>query len=636
MRRAVLAVPSALVVGALCWLAPVAGVLVAVGVVLALVPTAATLVGRIGVLVLVWLSASQFSYLVRWSPSFPPRQAVAWGVVAVVAIAGTAAREGHLARSLPRVGAPEAALGAFALAVGWWIVPWIGDSDHVLERLFLGWDHSGHFAMVEQLRAPSPAWGGAFPGYPKGFHALAASLVELGLGAPRTFEPEVVAYTYASLAVVGASLLLLAAQVLGTRAFRARPLLLPPAVTALVAILFLLDDASQATYYGFVNFLEASALAGAAMLLPLGWTRRLDPWRGFLLGAAAAGIVGTWPLLLAFLVPIPVGVWLGRRRHESGVLRRLAGTAILGVVPVLAAFAAQPRAAAGVAGPADAPPMTWWEAVDRFLLLDGGIRTSSLTWLIAVPLVGVAAPLALAVLAGRPGHRSRAEARWLWPAPALAVAMGLSMVLYEHLRVGQPRYYGVKVLCASTITAGCVGVAAVAALLAARPRPVAGPRRSARVLSAVAALVLLCMAGPPIPVGGWVSPGGAVRAMVASTGPADRLALARAVRASCSAVAGRPGEYYLLLVGATREDLVRANVWVIGCGENWGSDQPQELRRLLPDRREDGGQEVIDLPDTALAILSARPSARVLVSQAARPVAELTLTDEQRSRLIVY
>ena len=79
-----------------------------------------------------------------------------------------------------------------------------------------------------------------------------------------------------------------------------------------------------------------------AALLPLGWGRRDDVWRWFLLGSAAAGIVGTWPLLLAVCVPVPFAVWLGRRRDEPGCLKRLLLTMPVGVLPAVLAFLNQP------------------------------------------------------------------------------------------------------------------------------------------------------------------------------------------------------------------------------------------------------------------------------------------------------
>jgi hypothetical protein len=606
-------------------------------VVVALAPLGRTLTARVGATLLVWLAWSQFAYLPPWPPAFPPRQAVAWILAAVAVLAWRVARRAAtgLRRSLPRLDAAAAALAVFGLVVAWWFLPWRGDADHVLTRMMLGWDHSGHFGMVEQLRTPQAAAVSSFAGYPRGYHALVASLMELGSGAPAGLDSELVAYAYAALAVMAASLVLLAAFVLRAPVFRRRGVLAVPAVALLVTLYLQLDDASQVPYYGFGNFLEAAAFAGAACLLPLDWGRRADAWRWFLFGSAAAGIVGTWPLLLAFLVPVPVAVWLARRT-EPGVIRRLALTAPAGVLPVVFAFLAQPPAAqAAVAGAGLSP--TLLEAIDHFLLLDGAILTDSLSWPIMFALSGLAAPLALLLVGRRrPPDVSARRAAALWPVPLASLAMALGMVGYEHLRLGIPRYYGMKVLCATTLSAGAVGLVAGAELLAVALAPLT--RRAWAGIAAVLAAVLLLCAGAPAAVGPLpASPGGAVRALLASGIPDNRQSLAEAIRASCTAIAGQPGEYYLLVAGANHGDLVRANVWLITCGLDWGSaDHSPVLRQLLPDQTQTLARTVTDPPTDARAILAARPQARVVVSSTLAPLVRMGLPGDDQQRVVTY
>jgi len=605
-------------------------------VVLALAPLGRTLTGRVGATLLVWTAWSQFAYVLPWPAGLPPRQVVAWVVAAVAVVGGRVARRGASLRgALPRPDAAGAALVMFGLVVAWWFLPWRGDADHVLTRMMLGWDHSGHFGMVEQLRAPQAAAAASFAGYPRGYHALVASLMELGAGAPAGLDPELMAYLYAALAVMAASLLLLAAFVLDAPVFRRRTVLLVPAVALLVTLYLQLDDASQVPYYGFGNFLEAAAFAGAACLLPLAWSRRDDLPRWFLFGSAAAGIVGTWPLLLAFLVPVPVAVWLARRA-EPGALRRLARTAPIGAGPVLLAFLAQPPAAqAAVAGAGPSP--TLFEAIDHFLLLDGAILTDSLSWPIVFALSGLAAPLALLLLGRRrPLGASARRAAALWPVPLVSLAMALGMVGYEHLRLGIPRYYGMKVLCATTLAAGSVGLVAAAELLVVVLAPL-GRRTWAAIAAGLAAVLLLC-AGAPVAMGPIpASPGGAVRATLASDVPDRRRPLAEAIRASCEAVAGRPGEYYLLVPGANHGDLVRANVWLITCGLDWGSvDHSPVLRQLIPDQTEELAHTVTDAPTDARAILRERPAARVLVPAAEAPLVRMGLSKDEQERVLTY
>ena len=636
--RTLLAAGAAVLVG-LCALLPLVGTVAAAFVVLAMAPLGRTLPARVGTLLLLWLAWSQFAYVLPWPSGLPPRQAVAWGLVAAGVLVWHAVQADRTParRLLPEPTAGGAALVVFVATVAWWFWPWSGDADHVLDRMLLGWDHSGHFGMVEQLHVPSAAAVDAFAGYPRGYHALVASLMELGSGPAGAMGTELVAYAYGCLAVMGSSLVLLAALALDAPAFRRRPALLLPAVATLVTVLLQLDDASQVPYYGFGNFLEAAALAGAGMLLPLGWARRSDAWRWFLLGTAAAGVIATWPLLLVFLVPVPVAVWLARRPGETGVPRRLLSSAWTLVVPVLAAVLAQPPAVRAVTAGAE-PAAGPLAALDRFLLLDGAIRTSSLGWPMVFPLAGLGASLLLLVLRRRiyraPGVR---EVAWLWLMPLAALSASWAMLGYEYARVGAPRYYGIKVLCATTIAAGSLAVVSVATFVDALL-----PQRRARNLVAAASALLaawmLVCAGTPVRIGPFpMSAGGAVRADLASSGPELRRPLAQAIQQACGAISGRPGEYYLLVPGTNHEDLVRANVWIITCGLDWGSpDHSPVLRELIPDRVDNGGNMIVDITADTEHILSVRPNARVVVPRNAEAQARMGLTLGQAQRLVVY
>jgi len=626
---------TGLALAVLCLVAPLAAVPTSAVVVLSLAPLGRTFTGRVGAVLLIWMTASQFAYMVAWPAYFPPRQAVAWTLAAIAALAWHAIRRpaSGLRQVTGRLGPPAVALLAFVAIVAWWFWPWWGDATHVLDRMLLGWDNSGHFGMVEQFRMPQAAAANSLAGYPRGYHSLVASLMELGSGPPAGLDSELVAYAYAALVVIGASVVLLAAFVLDAPVFWRRPVLLAPAVATMVTLYLQLKDAAQVPYLGFGNLLEAAGFAGAGVLVAVRWTCREDTWRWFLLGCAAGGIVGTWPLLLAFLAPVPVAVWQARRPFERATLRRMAsrvGAAL--VVVALAAFAQLPatQALAAAAAPTAGP----LAALDRFLLLGGGIESSSLGWPLVFPLAGVAVPLGLALY----GRRSPAGLRvaWLWLPAAVAVGAALAMLGYEAARVGSARYYGVKVLCAATLVAGSVALVTSAyvldGLLRRRTQPIA-----VSVAAAVLTAVMLLCDGGPVRLGPLqASPGGAARAYIASAGPEQRQRLSEAIRASCTAIAGRPGEYYLLVAGATHDDLVRANVWLITCGLDLGSpDHSPVLRELLPDQFEDG-RTIIDLPVDTRRILQARPRARVIVSTAVAPLARLELTSAEKDRVVSY
>lgn len=637
--RVALAVP-ALALAACAVASPVAAVIGAAAVVVALAPLAREGTARVAAVLLAWLAASQFSYALPWPAWAPPRQAAAWLVVAVGVLAwhgSRAAPAASVRAALPRLGAPEAALAAWAALVGWWYAPWRGDADHLLVRLFLGWDHAGHFAMVEQLRAPSAAVGAPFGGYPRGFHATVASLIELGWGRPGDLSTEIVGYGTGSAAVIAVATVLVAAQAFAAPAFRRLPALLLAAGGALGTLWLQLDDSAQAAYYGFGGFLEAAAVATAAALLPLTWTKDADRRHWLLLGAAAAAILGTWTLLAAFLVPLPLAVYLARRgAGEPRLLVRLARGVPWAVLPVAATLVAQPLpAGVGAAAGSGASDAGLLASVDRFLLLGGAIRTSSLGPLASFAVAGLVLPVALAVVARR---RAEPDARRIvalaW-ASGVALALAGAMLAYEYARVGAPRYYGIKVLCATTLLAGTAGVVAGAALLerlAAR-----APRWAGWAGSAVLASMLATVAGMPVPTAGYVtSPGGAVRADLASTGPDQRRDLARDVRAACAAIAGRRGAYYLLVPGTTHEFEVRAGLWVISCGLNWDSSQGDDLRRLLPDTRENGAYEIVDIPRDGARILTLAPGSVVIVPAAAEASLRAALLPDQQGRVLTY
>ncbi len=621
----------------LCVAAPVAAVVAGALVVVTMAPVGRTMTGRIAAVLLIWMAASQFAYVLAWPSSFPPRQAVAWTVAGVAVLAWRAAHWPGARLVVGRVGLPPVALLGFASVTTWWFWPWRGDATHVLDRMLMGWDSAGHFGMVEQLRSPQPAGETMFPGYPRGFHALVASLMELGSGHPNGLDSELVAYAYAALVVMGASLVLLAAYVLDSPVFARSPVLLLPALAALITVYLQFEDAAQVPYLGFGNFLEAAACVGAGVLLAVRWTRDEDAWRFFLLGCAGVGILGTWPLLLTLLVPVPVAVWLARRRYEKGCLRRLALRAMIVVVMLLAALAAQPtlfHLANTVGQGSPGQEISLLETLDHFLLIDGAITTSAPGWPVVFPLVAVMVPLGSALYARRSPAALRAA--YLWIPAAVAAAMAATMLGYELVRVGGPRYYGLKVLCATMLVGGSIAVVACTQVLEQvlrrpRPRIVVG----AAVLALTTVLVV-CDGGPvavgPLPA----SFGGKLRATTASDVPDERQFMATAVRQACAVVADRPGEYYLLVPGATHDDLVRANSWIITCSFGWNSaEHTSALRQMLPDTGSEGSI-VVNIATDTRRILQAQPTSRVIVPATVRSDAVSGLTSAEQQRVVTY
>lgn len=622
-RLRALVAGTALLLAVLVPVAPVAATVLGFAVVFALAPLGETGAVRAGRLLLLGLVVGQFGYSVPWPAPLPPRVAVAWVLAALATLAWLATRPDPWAAArdaLPEVAAPEWAVGAFAAIVAWWHAPWAGGPEHALSRLFMGWDHAGHFAMVEQLRAPTDTFGGAFGGYPRGYHALVAGVMELGVGRPAGLESEVAAYGVAHVVVIGVSLIMAAAFVLATPALRRWPVLLVPALAGLVTLYLQLDDSAQGAYYGFGGFVVSAALAAAGTLLLVTWRQGDDARHWVLWGAAVAGVFGTWTLLLAFLAPVPVAAWLARRR-EPGILLRLLRSLPWALPLPLLAFLVQQTPTEGLTTAGDAPGTAGTgllAAIDRFLLLGGAIRSSSLGWPVLLAFAGLVLPIVLAIVARRRRDAEVAATVSLVAVSAVALLMSGAMLGYAQYRVGAARYYGIKVLCATTIVAGSVALVAGATLTDLA----VGVRHTlARVIAGVTAVILLFAVGAPLPLGAVrLSPGAAVRADFASQRPDRRAPLARSVFAACAVLPGR-GEYYLLTPGTNHEDAVRAGVWIIGCGQNWDSDQAEVLRRLLPDRAGQGAEIVLDVPTDAARILATRPKARVIVPAAlAEPV----------------
>ena len=99
---------------------------------------------------------------------------------------------------------------------------------------------------------------------------------------------------------------------------------------------------------------------------------------------------------------------------------------------------------------------------------------------------------------------------------------------------------------------------------------------------------------------------------------------------------GRRGEYYLLVPGTNHEDEVRAGLWVISCGLNWDSTQAIDLRRYLPDTRENGAYDLIDIPRDGARILALAPGAILIVPRAAEASLRRALLPDQQGRVLTY
>ncbi len=497
-----------------------------------------------------------------------------------------------------------------ALAAGWVVWPWLSvpTGGKALSLLLQGWDHSAHFDIVRLMRehgtvvsaigsAPlGDTW--SYGAYPQGFHAVAASLMELvaGPGAgPAADEVLTYARTLALMSVAGTALL--AAGVVALPFVRRRPFAAVPAVCLVVGG-FLLGPMGWVLHDGFPNFALATVLLASVPLIVLSLAQWPPTLHLVAIGGALVGIAHGWVPLLVMGLPAAVLLlvpWPRRGRVHGPRLR------VLDLVVVVATALGIGVAVSMVAN----------QPVTEVLTIAGAV-TPLPAWLLVGPALLATVGCLAAVWPLRPWRPWRQRsARTLRVVAAAVVPLaglaGAVLIAAVQLRAGgELGYYFRKFAMAMALAS--IVLVAVAAVWAVPERP-SWSRRPRRVwaVSALATLVASQAYGLTLPDGvlPGTSPALGMRERM-SVAAATESALAADLWAAADArLAPDRRHVYLAAAGANSAS---AGQWYNAVAARW-TDQSNELLRVLlgpaqtPDERAAIATQVLRADAEAVVIV---------------------------------
>ncbi len=426
------------------------GVLVATALIL-LVPTSRDVNRRIllaGCLLLGW------TQVLWWWPL--PVGAVGRVTLGLIVLAsalafwvGVAEQPGRRARRLlPRLRPADAVVpltAALGLAV---LDPWLRDktSTQTLGMLMDGWDNVAHFSMVHMIRRfgvtvdalppPSPGATWQFASYPQGFHAAAATVVELLIGpSVADIGSELLNYTRAMALLVIAATVMLVAGFCALPALRRRPGFAAP-VAAFVAAVVLLGPGSLAVNGGIGNFAIACCLVVAVVLLAAPAERVVAPLTLAAIGGAVVGIATSWVLILVLALPAVLMLLLPLRRRRWSASAARAATSIVLVLVVIGCLI---RTAIVLSRVQATDPLT----------IDGGRVPVNLGLMVGVGLAIVGACVLLLRGSGRRGIWMRLGV--VMGVPAVGALAAGALIAIQVKANGEVTYYGLKFMLGTEI-----------------------------------------------------------------------------------------------------------------------------------------------------------------------------------------
>ena len=422
---------------------------------------------------------------------------------------------------LPRTRLVDAWPVAFGVGTAAVLAPWlhVDNASSALAMLARGWDHSAHFGMTEMTRSHGVSVPGLGPGpsaehwayahYPQGYHALAATVMELVSPEPGSSSTEIVLYAHAMGTIEVVGMVVLLAGLCALPSLRAKPLAALVLVTGVwSAVILGPGGGGRIILDGFPNFLIASLMLACLplVLVPIG--RVASPVHAAAAGGAVVAVAHGW-VLLAVLAAPAVLVLLLPLRHSRWRGTPAAWSATIAVI------------VASVAASIEAIRLLGGQRLGDVLVVGGGITPPSLRITAVLAAAGLAATAVLAFRRRRlgPGRRSdvglRTVAMGAVPVVGLAVAAAIAQL--QLTTTGALGYYFWKYVLGLELLCVVLLALSFAALLASLGRIAS---RTSRVLQG-AATAAICFAliqgwGAVSPALGWLrttaAPGIAARA----------------------------------------------------------------------------------------------------------------------------
>ena len=454
---------------------------------------------------------------------------------------------------------------AAASAWGWRLLT-VRTPARALEVLLPGYDHAAHFDIFQMLwrhggpiAAVGPSPDGTpfeYAGYPSGFHAVAASVAQLGDGVrPPTPDLALVTYAHVDALVVVAGTVVATACLISVLP---RPRVLPllaPLTLVLTALLWL--PGGQVLWHGFENFWLAAVLCGCALLLAARAVLRGRIGLGELVAvqAAATGVALNWlPLLsVCWVGPAVAGVLWWRSRHEGW--RRAAGL-LAGATTVAVVLAT-------------ALDLFRTTTVSTLVDASGGIEASPLGPVVVMLLLLAGLTVVLGDGTGRLRGVELRRLRWIGLGVLCGVGLAALFAVAQRSSTGRVDYYAIKLSLGVLLIATC-WVAGMLALALDRVLPAAAPHRR----------------------GGWVRLGAVALGCVVCTQLLGQMSLAEAEEAARLSVprdlSGRPLDYGAMAAGVLaaasstgREEALRAEYVALGSAHCYVASLPDSWFHAL-------------------------------------------------------
>lgn len=358
-----------------------------------------------------------------------------------------------------------------------------------LSVLAPGADNWAHFAMFANLRAygattdalgPAPdgsGWG--FTGYPKGFHALAATLSEVTAPRMVTGVGSLVVYAHAVGLIVVIGVVMVTAAILAIPQLDVRPAITVP-VVATTWFGLIWEPGQKVLANGFASFWIASVAAATALLIAVVGPR----WNVTVQVAAVTGllvfvchawtplaIIGAPALLIVLVRSDALRPGSDRTRWLGPVVvLGLGAVAALKAVLVLVSTVPVHYVVSSVSGFDGTSPRPTFVCLAMFLIAHLRYRT----WVRA----GTGADVPLAEVL---------RLRLLGLAPLLGFLSLTALLMLQIRTIGTTSYYFLKYLIGFELVLTCVTPAFCGVVLSQVTRP--GGRRRTVALSIVAVLL---------------------------------------------------------------------------------------------------------------------------------------------------